>query len=56
MSKSALTKVEAGIRAVWLEHSSTGFGVEVCSFLHQLLHIIRVPSLDGNVESRLTYR
>lgn len=49
---SGLTKVE--VRAVmWLEEFPISFGVDVCSFTDQQLHIVNTPPLYGDMQSSL---
>lgn len=51
-SLSGLTKVE--VRAImWLEEFSVGFGMDICSFTDQQLHIVNTPPLYGYMQSSL---
>ncbi len=50
--KYGLTKVKAGA-VMWLEEYPAGFGMNICSFTDQQLHIGNAPPLDGYVESSL---
>lgn len=47
-----LTKVEVGA-VVWLEELSVSFGMNVCSFTDQQLHIANTPPLYGYMQSGL---
>ena len=49
-----VTEVEVASLIFGLEEASPCLGVNVCSLLHQELHILLTASLDGNVEGRLT--
>lgn len=48
-----LTKIKAQSR-VPLEEGAVGFGLDVGSFLHQHLHMLKTPPFNGNMEGRLT--
>lgn len=48
-----LTKIKVWA-VVRLEEGPAGFGVDVCPFADQQLHIADAPPLDGDVKSSLT--
>ena len=52
LRQHGLTKVEVGA-IMWLEEYSAGFGMDICSFTDQQLHIGTTPPLNGYVESGL---
>lgn len=52
LQQCGLTKVEVGA-VVRLEEYSAGFGVNVCSFTDQQLHVGNTPPLYGYMESSL---
>lgn len=55
VGQRGLTKVEVG-SIMLLEENPAGFGVNVCTFTDQQLHVGNTPPLDGYVESRLAWK
>lgn len=48
-----LTKIKAQ-SCITLEELPIGFRLHICSFLDQQGHMVKAPSLDGDVQRRLT--
>lgn len=49
------TKIKAQ-SCMTLEELPIGFGLHICSFLHQQSHMVKAPSLYGDVQGCLTCR
>lgn len=48
-----LTKIKAQ-SCIMLEELSIGFGLHICSFLHQHFHMLKASSFNSNVQGCLT--